>query len=177
LTCSDVVASDISALYRDINEGALGDVRSAAWSAIRHIEQREAHNHSVAGGDGSDLDEVNPARAAAEAVYDDEFFARRHADTSGERFMAMSCAHDAAVAISYKQYVGDRDYPRFTQEAYEHLTRPWHQIFDGIGAEPGSAAESWARRPLTPETVAGLSSVSRNLVEASEHAASHSRKQ
>jgi len=134
-----------------LNEGAWGDLSERAWFSIRRIDADEATWASMGGRDGSDLHVVNPNRAAAEAVYDDEFYRTRNADLPDSHYAAMSAAHDAAVALTHRWKIGRSEYPGWTQEAYDHLTRPWREVIGSLQPDDEARPGSWDARPLHQE--------------------------
>lgn len=120
--------------YREHRSYDTRDAHDAAWWSIHSMAEREAELTALDGRDGSDIDVVNPNRAAADAIYDDAYWQARQKgdDFRDEYFTAMSAANDAAVALVYRWKIGREDCPGWTQQAYDHLTTPWNAVFGKV---------------------------------------------
>ena len=119
--------------YKENREHARNNIHDAAWWSIHSMAEQEASLTALDGRDGSDIDEVNPNRAAADAIYDDAYWHSREAGGDKEGFLtAASAAQDAAVALAYRWKIGREDCPGWTQDAYDHLTAPWNAVFGKV---------------------------------------------
>jgi len=119
--------------FRDNRDGTFSNIHDAAWWSIHSMAEQEAALTALDGRDSSDIGEVNPNRAAADAIYDDAYWhARQSDDDNTEFFIVASAAQDAAVGLTYRWKIGREDCPGWTQQAYDHLTAPWNAVFGKI---------------------------------------------
>ena len=137
----------VAEIHGSINEGAYGHIRDVALFDIRLIETYEANLASKAGIDSSDQALVNPRRGAAEDLYATAWSNTDHDTDSDNRYVAMSAAQDAALALTYRDYISNPRWPRFDQEAYDHLVRPWATVHGPVHSDDDPQPKSWKKRP------------------------------
>lgn len=102
--------------------------RDSAWFAIRLIEASDRTQATEDGRSGFGFDST---RRLAELVFDNEFDRiKLHFDTTDEHWSAINSAHDAAVALSYRDRIGE--FPGWTQEKYDALTGPWAEAIGKV---------------------------------------------
>jgi hypothetical protein len=138
----------VATVLREINEGGFADIRHVALFDIRLIEQNEAALAGNRGIDSSDWEAVNPQRHAVDTM-GDRAFLRDGYDVSDDAHTASGAANDAGLALAYRPYIGTARFPGWTQEAYDHMVRPWATVHGPVHSDDDAQPKSWQKRPLS----------------------------
>ena len=64
---------------------------------------------------------------------------------SSSQYVSASAAKDAILAIAYCDFIDAPNSP-YTQDHYDHLTRPWRTIFEDWDTNDADIPASWDRR-------------------------------
>ena len=152
-------AEDIAAVFDEINDGAFRDIYSNAHEAIRALQDRQADAAALRGEDSSDLAIVNPLADLADSIYSEAWIKLDGADSQRPQYVSASAAKDAALAIAYADSIDGPNSP-FTQDQYDHLTRPWRTIFDDWDTNDTDVPASWDKRRLDSSAIAQMTDVS-----------------
>jgi hypothetical protein len=115
---------DVAWTSRKINEGAWGDSRQAAYAAYRELSNEGLSDPWLV----EDADEIGSV-----------WHERRHSMPSIEH-QAVHAARDAAWAVAARHLIGRT--PGWTQDAYDHLTRPWRANVGELHPEDAPINES-----------------------------------
>jgi len=109
------------------------------------IRDMQADALTAEGLDASDSDEFYALLSeAGDGAY------RSHVDGENmQRAQAVNITHLAAEAAHYREFVGDPRFPKWTQETYDHVTRPYREVFGRIHPDDEAEPASWSRRPMS----------------------------
>lgn len=120
---------DVSWTHLKINEGSGAAIRTGAYSAL-----------FTARKDGFTNTELD-------AQLDGEFACPSIIEVEGAvGYRARTAAQDAMLALSARHLVGQM--PGWTQEAYDHLTRPWSNDITLAHPDDEVEPESWELLPV-----------------------------
>ncbi|WP_022894588.1 hypothetical protein [Agromyces subbeticus] len=131
--------------HRGINAGAWGDLNEGARRELWvSIGDQAAVDASERGLDSSDLDLARPLDAILDARSDE----LRQENLGAVRTDAVLILLEAGKAVANRHLVGDPRFPRWTQEAYEHMVRPYQVVFGTVHPADSQRPSSWEKRPV-----------------------------
>ena len=155
-------------IRREINDGAWGDIHDRAARALSEFEQgiEQAADGLDAKEDAifeqQDMERLKEGFATAhqelaqgerkQASNGKWAFMAEPRDDQNERIAANAIAQRTAAAVYFRDRIGEND--AWTQEAYDHMTRPYREAIGPVHPEDEEKPASWADRQhtvLSPE--------------------------
>jgi hypothetical protein len=150
----------LTRLHDDLNEGAWGDIEAAAHIAVAQAEIPMSDEHTHAADAIADF--------SAPSAFD---LVKRSPGLSRTDYVAASAVREAAWALARRDLVGDDRVTRrsehsghvsgWTQEAYDHITRPYRLVVGPLHPDDESLPASWAKRPSPQPEFDGMFGVAR----------------
>lgn len=165
LGASDATPSQrrhMSDIRREVNDGAWGDIHEDAARVLSEFEQE-----AEMAADGLEATE-DAIFAQQDLERLKEAFALKHRELArgdrklasngqsvllndlqeqNEQIVANAIAQRAAAAVYFRDRIGER--PGWTQEAYDHMTRPYREAIGPVHPDDEATPASWAQRQHT----------------------------
>lgn len=133
---SDSQRAHLMDIHYGINEGAWGDIRGEANDALQHLRGLIEEDS---------FEEMDYQRM-------DDAFETKHRQIvrnggSDDEIAVNAIARATANAVFFHDRIGE--HPKWTQEAYDHLTRPYREAVGAVHEDDIPTPASWADRQHT----------------------------